>query len=131
RLMCSSGQGCRSATYGIGRRRIKRRSARTASLRSWPRRWTGTPSSVFRIPIETFTSPHGLRGYEDDLFPVAKTEVGVIACLTCYDTLDAYSYSRRPGLVGGRHEPDSPVTQAELRCQIDEARARWLSGGAS
>jgi len=39
------------------------------------------------IPWEVHASPHDLPGYEDELFPVAETEIGRIGCATCYDWL--------------------------------------------
>jgi len=44
------------------------------------------------IPIETFASPHLVEGYEEELFPVADTRLGRIACLTCYDALFPETY---------------------------------------
>ncbi len=37
------------------------------------------------IPWEVHASPHDLEGYQDDLFPVADTEIGKIGCAICYD----------------------------------------------
>ena len=37
------------------------------------------------IPIETFASPHLVKGYDEELFPVVETPLGVLGCLTCYD----------------------------------------------
>jgi predicted amidohydrolase len=39
------------------------------------------------IPWEVNASPHDLMGYEEDLFPVAQTEIGRIGAATCYDWL--------------------------------------------
>ena len=41
------------------------------------------------IPYEIHTSPHDLlrEGYDEPLFPVAKTEIGNIGCAICYDWL--------------------------------------------
>jgi predicted amidohydrolase len=44
------------------------------------------------IPIETFASPHLVEGYDEELFPVADTPLGRIACLTCYDALFPETY---------------------------------------
>jgi formamidase len=44
------------------------------------------------IPIEMFASPHLVEGYHDELFPVAETSLGRIACLTCYDALFPETY---------------------------------------
>jgi formamidase len=44
------------------------------------------------IPIETFASPHLVEGYDEELFPVADTHLGHIACLTCYDALFPETY---------------------------------------
>ena len=44
------------------------------------------------IPIETFASPHLVEGYTEELFPVAETPLGRIACLTCYDALFPETY---------------------------------------
>ena len=38
-------------------------------------------------PWEVHASPHDLPGYEDELFPVARTEIGNIGCAICYDWL--------------------------------------------
>jgi predicted amidohydrolase len=37
------------------------------------------------IPFEVHSSPHDIEGYEEELFPVAKTEIGNIGCAICYD----------------------------------------------
>lgn len=37
------------------------------------------------IPYEVHSSPHDIEGYEEELFPVAKTEIGNIGCAICYD----------------------------------------------
>ena len=39
------------------------------------------------IPWEVHASPHDIEGYEDELFPVAETEIGRLGCATCYDWL--------------------------------------------
>ncbi len=39
------------------------------------------------IPWEVHASPHDLEGYDDELFPVARTPIGNIGCATCYDWL--------------------------------------------
>ena len=39
------------------------------------------------IPYEVHSSPHDVEGYEEELFPVAKTEIGNIGCAICYDWL--------------------------------------------
>ena len=44
------------------------------------------------IPIETFASPHLVKGYDEELFPVAETPLGRLACLTCYDALFPETY---------------------------------------
>ncbi len=37
------------------------------------------------IPFEVHSSPHDIEGYEEELFPVAKTEIGNIGTAICYD----------------------------------------------
>jgi len=37
------------------------------------------------IPLEPVYSPHDLRGYNDEIFPVAQTEIGNIGIEICYD----------------------------------------------
>jgi predicted amidohydrolase len=37
------------------------------------------------IPLEIFTSPHSLEGYDEELFPVADLPIGKIAAAICYD----------------------------------------------
>lgn len=37
------------------------------------------------IPFEVHSSPHDIEGYEEEMFPVAKTEIGNIGCAICYD----------------------------------------------
>ena len=37
------------------------------------------------IPFEVHSSPHDIEGYEEELFPVAKTAIGNIGCAICYD----------------------------------------------
>ena len=39
------------------------------------------------IPWEVHTSPHDLDGYDEELFPVAKTPIGNIGAAICYDWL--------------------------------------------
>lgn len=39
------------------------------------------------IPWEVHTSPHDIEGYEEEMFPVAETEIGRIGTATCYDWL--------------------------------------------
>jgi predicted amidohydrolase len=39
------------------------------------------------IPWEVHASPHDLPGYAEDLFPVARTEIGCLGAATCYDWL--------------------------------------------
>ena len=39
------------------------------------------------IPYEVHTSPHDIAGYEEELFPVADTEIGKIGTAICYDWL--------------------------------------------
>jgi predicted amidohydrolase len=39
------------------------------------------------IPLEVHTSPHDLDGYDEPLFPVAKTPIGNIGAAICYDWL--------------------------------------------
>ncbi len=39
------------------------------------------------IPWETHASPHDLPGYEEEMFPVAKTEIGNLGVAICYDWL--------------------------------------------
>jgi formamidase len=39
------------------------------------------------IPWEVHTSPHDIEGYDEELFPVAKTPLGNIGCAICYDWL--------------------------------------------
>jgi len=39
------------------------------------------------IPWEVHTSPHDIPDYEEELFPVARTEVGVLGTAICYDWL--------------------------------------------
>ena len=38
-------------------------------------------------PWEVHTSPHDLDGYTEPLFPVARTEIGVLGAAICYDWL--------------------------------------------
>ncbi len=37
------------------------------------------------IPWEVHASPHDVPGYTEELFPVAKTELGALGCAICYD----------------------------------------------
>jgi predicted amidohydrolase len=39
------------------------------------------------LPWEVHTSPHDIEGYEEEIFPVAETEIGVIGTAICYDWL--------------------------------------------
>lgn len=39
------------------------------------------------IPYEVHSSPHDVEDYEEEMFPVAKTEIGNIGCAICYDWL--------------------------------------------
>ena len=39
------------------------------------------------IPYEVHSSPHDIEDYTEELFPVAKTEIGNIGCAICYDWL--------------------------------------------
>lgn len=39
------------------------------------------------IPWEVHASPHDVPGYTEELFPVAKTELGQLGCAICYDWL--------------------------------------------
>jgi formamidase len=39
------------------------------------------------VPWEVHSSPHDLAGYQEDLFPVAKTPIGNIGVAICYDWL--------------------------------------------
>ncbi len=39
------------------------------------------------IPWEVHASPHDVPGYNQELFPVAKTEIGNLGCAICYDWL--------------------------------------------
>lgn len=39
------------------------------------------------IPWEVHSSPHDVAGYNEDVFPVANTELGKIGVATCYDWL--------------------------------------------
>jgi predicted amidohydrolase len=39
------------------------------------------------LPWELHASPHDLSGYTAELFPVARTEIGVLGCAICYDWL--------------------------------------------
>jgi len=39
------------------------------------------------IPWEVHTSPHDISGYEEELFPVAETPIGVLGAAICYDWL--------------------------------------------
>ncbi|MBN1443610.1 MAG: nitrilase [Planctomycetes bacterium] len=37
------------------------------------------------IPWEVHASPHDIEGYDEELFPVADTEIGRLGCAICYD----------------------------------------------
>jgi len=39
------------------------------------------------LPWEVHTSPHDLEGYEEELFPVARTPIGNLGAAICYDWL--------------------------------------------
>jgi predicted amidohydrolase len=39
------------------------------------------------LPWELHVSPHDLDGYDEELFPVARTPIGNIGCAICYDWL--------------------------------------------
>lgn len=39
------------------------------------------------IPWEAHTSPHDLEGYQEELFPVARTPIGNLGAAICYDWL--------------------------------------------
>lgn len=39
------------------------------------------------IPFEVHTSPHDIEDYQEELFPVADTEIGKIGAAICYDWL--------------------------------------------
>jgi predicted amidohydrolase len=39
------------------------------------------------IPYEVHTSPHDIAGYEEELFPIADTEIGKLGTAICYDWL--------------------------------------------
>jgi predicted amidohydrolase len=39
------------------------------------------------LPWEVHASPHDLEGYDEDPFPVARTEIGALGCAICYDWL--------------------------------------------
>lgn len=39
------------------------------------------------IPWEVSTSPHDIEGYDEEMFPVAETDIGRIGVATCYDWL--------------------------------------------
>jgi predicted amidohydrolase len=39
------------------------------------------------LPWEVHASPHDIPGYDEPMFPVAETEIGVIGCAICYDWL--------------------------------------------
>jgi predicted amidohydrolase len=44
------------------------------------------------IPTETFASPDLIADYDEELFPVADTPLGVLGCLTCYDAIFPETY---------------------------------------
>jgi predicted amidohydrolase len=37
------------------------------------------------IPWEVHTSPHDIQGYDEEMFPVAKTPIGILGVAICYD----------------------------------------------
>lgn len=37
------------------------------------------------LPLEAFSSPHSIKGYDQELFPVADTPIGKLAAGICYD----------------------------------------------
>ena len=37
------------------------------------------------IPWEVHASPHDVPGYDAEMFPVARTEIGILGCAICYD----------------------------------------------
>ena len=39
------------------------------------------------IPWEVHASPHDIPGYDEEMFPVARTEIGNLGVATCYDWL--------------------------------------------
>ena len=39
------------------------------------------------LPWEVHASPHDIPGYDEPMFPVAETEIGVLGCAICYDWL--------------------------------------------
>jgi len=39
------------------------------------------------IPWEVHASPHDVPGYNAEMFPVARTEIGNLGCAICYDWL--------------------------------------------
>jgi predicted amidohydrolase len=39
------------------------------------------------LPFEVHSSPHDLEGYQEELFPVAKTPIGNLGAAICYDWL--------------------------------------------
>ncbi|MEE2887786.1 MAG: nitrilase-related carbon-nitrogen hydrolase [Planctomycetota bacterium] len=39
------------------------------------------------IPFEVHASPHDIEGYDEELFPVAKTPIGNLGAAVCYDWL--------------------------------------------
>lgn len=39
------------------------------------------------IPWELHASPHDIPGYNEEMFPVARTEIGNLGCAICYDWL--------------------------------------------
>ena len=39
------------------------------------------------IPWEVHASPHDIPGYTEEMFPVARTEIGNLGCAICYDWL--------------------------------------------
>ena len=39
------------------------------------------------IPWEVHASPHDLEGYDEEMYPVADTQIGKLGCAICYDWL--------------------------------------------
>jgi len=39
------------------------------------------------LPWEVHASPHDVPGYDEELFPVARTDIGNLGCAICYDWL--------------------------------------------
>ncbi len=51
------------------------------------------------VPWEVHTSPHDLDGYDEPLFPVVETEIGILGAAICYDWLFPEAI-RQLGLAG-------------------------------